>query len=69
MRTCIGHTNVNSRSFQEGLMAKRYEIEVFNAQPLEIRAGSLDSALDKAKAVATALGLIIIGARLMEVLA
>ena len=65
MPTCIGHTNGTSR---RGHM-KRYEIEVFNAQPLEIRAGSLDSALDKAKAVATALGLIIIGARLMEVLA
>lgn len=50
-------------------MAKRYEIEVFNGKPLEVRAASLDAALDKAKAVATALGLIIIGARLMEALA
>jgi len=65
MPTCIGHTNGASR--REHM--KRYEIDVFNERPLEVRASSLDAALDKAKAVATALGLIIIGARLMEVLA
>lgn len=65
MQMCIGHTNA---TYRRGLM-KTYEIEVFNEKPLEVRASSLDAALDKAKAVATALGLIIIGARLMEVLA
>lgn len=48
---------------------KTFEVKVFNAEPLRVRAKSVDMALEKAKLMASTLGLIIIGIRIAEVLA
>lgn len=40
---------------------KKYTIKVFNSQPLEVKATSIEKALDKAKHIARLFDLIIVG--------
>lgn len=40
---------------------KNYEVKVFNSQPLEVKANSIEKALDKAKHIARLFNLIIVG--------
>lgn len=40
---------------------KNFEVKIFNAQPLEVQATSIEKALDKAKHIARLFNLIIIG--------
>lgn len=40
---------------------KHYEVKVFNSEPLEVKASSVETALEKAKLIAKVMGFIIIG--------